>query len=253
MNYIPAKRPEAIAILNVPVHRVTMGQTVNLARQYMKDPGCTQLATVNPEFVMAARQDPQFMAVLQEADLCIPDGIGLVYASRWMGKPLPERVPGSELVYRLAETAAEHGWRLFLLGAATGVAEEAGSLLQERYPGLVIAGAYGGSPDTSENEHIVNLINDSDAELLFVAYGAPNQDKWIARNREALSSVRLAMGVGGSLDFVTGRSQRAPLWAQRFGLEWLHRLLKEPWRWRRMLALPQFAAKILLSPRGSLH
>ena len=250
MNQESVKRPEAIEILDVPVHMVTMDQTVALARQLMSEPGCSQIATVNPEFVMAARQDGQFSAVLREADLCIPDGIGLVYASRWLGSPLPERVPGSELVYRLAEAAAEKGRRLFLLGAAPGVAEEAAALLRARYPNLIIAGTYAGSPDTAENETIVNLINDSEADLLYVAYGAPKQDKWIARNREALRSVRLAMGVGGSLDFVTGRSQRAPQWAQRFGLEWLHRLVKEPWRWRRMLALPRFAAMILFSPRG---
>ena len=229
---------------------VTMEQTVDLSCQFMAEPGCSQIATVNPEFIMAAGQDNRFMAVLQEADLCIPDGIGLVYASRWMGRPLPERVPGSELVYGLAEAAAQHGWRLYLLGAAPGVAEEAAALFEAHYPGLIIAGVYAGSPHPAENEHIVNLINDSQADLLFVAYGAPNQDKWIARNRETLSSVRLALGVGGSLDFVTGRSQRAPLWMQRFGLEWLHRLLKEPWRWRRMLALPQFAVKVLFSPRN---
>ena len=211
---------------------------------------CRQIATVNPEFVMAAGQDPQFMDVLRHADLCIPDGIGLVYASRWMGNPLPERVAGSALVYHLAERAARRGWRLFLLGAAPGVAEEAAAKFQALYPGLEIAGTYAGSPAVAENESIVSLINESEADLLFVAYGAPNQDKWIARNREVLPSVRLAIGVGGSLDFVTGRSPRAPEWVQDLGLEWLYRLIREPWRWRRMLALPQFAVRVLINARG---
>lgn len=250
-NQAPAAPPESIEILHVPIHKVTMNQTVDLARQFMVEPGCRQIATVNPEFVMTAGQDPQFMTVLQEADICIPDGIGLVYASRWIGTPLPERVAGSELVYRLAEQAAQYGWRLFLLGAAPGVAKEAAARFQAHYPKLLIAGTYAGSPDMAENEHIVSLINDSAADLLFVAYGAPNQDKWIARNREALSTVRLAIGVGGSLDFVTGRSQRAPEWVQQIGLEWLYRLFKEPWRWRRMLALPRFAIRVLTSPRGT--
>lgn len=241
--------PETIKILDVPVHRVTMDQTVALARGLMQEPGCAQIVTVNPEFVMAAGKDQRFAAVLRQADLSIPDGIGLVYASRWLGAPLPERVPGSELVYRLAQAAAEEGWRLFLLGAAPGVAEEAAVLLQAHYPGLVIAGTYAGSPDIAENETIVKMINKSEADLLYVAYGAPNQDKWIARNREALPTVRLALGVGGSLDFITGRAQRAPQWAQRMGLEWLHRLVKEPWRWRRMLALPRFATAVLFSRR----
>jgi N-acetylglucosaminyldiphosphoundecaprenol N-acetyl-beta-D-mannosaminyltransferase len=230
-----------------------MNQTIELAHLYMAGSRCHQIATVNPEFVMAAGKDRQFMHVLQNADLCIPDGIGLLYASRWMGTPLPERVAGSELVYHLAEQAAQFGWRLFLLGAAPGVADDAATKFQALYPNLEIAGTYAGSPDIVHNDSIVSLINQSEADLLFVAYGAPNQDKWIARNQEVLSTVRLAIGVGGSLDFVTGRSQRAPEWVQGFGLEWLFRLVKEPWRWRRMLALPQFAIRMLLNPRGSPH
>ena len=173
--------------------------------------------------------------------------------SAMMGTPLPERVAGSALVYRLAEQAAQYGWRLFLLGAAPGVADEAAARFQDLYPDLEIAGTYAGSPDMAQNTSIVTFINQSKADLLFVAYGAPNQDKWIARNQEALSTVRLALGVGGSLDFVTGRSQRAPEWVQNLGLEWLYRLIKEPWRWRRMLALPQFTFRVLLSPRSGLR
>jgi N-acetylglucosaminyldiphosphoundecaprenol N-acetyl-beta-D-mannosaminyltransferase len=239
-----------VTILGVPIHSVSMVQTMALVHQFMARPSCNQIATVNPEFVMRAQQDPGFMTVLQNADLCIADGIGLLYASRWLGTPLPERVPGSELVYRLAEEAAQHGWRLFLLGAAPGVAEEAAAVFQARYPELIIAGTYAGSPDLAENDRIVDMIEASYADLLFVAYGAPKQDKWIARNRTALSGVRLAIGVGGSLDFVAGRAQRAPAWVQNIGLEWLHRLVKEPWRWRRMLALPRFATRVLLTPRG---
>jgi N-acetylglucosaminyldiphosphoundecaprenol N-acetyl-beta-D-mannosaminyltransferase len=117
--------------------------------------------------------------------------------------------------------------------------------MQQQYPGLHIAGAYAGSPDPAENEAIVRRINDSQADMLFVAYGASRQDKWIARNKDALTTVRLAMGVGGAFDFITGRAVRAPRWLQKVGLEWLHRLIHEPWRWRRMLALPRFTLKVL--------
>jgi len=236
--------PEAISILNIPVHAVTMAQTLALVEQYMAEPRLHQIATVNPEFVMTAQNDAGFRHILQSADLCLPDGVGLLYAARRQGRPLPERVPGSELVYRLAELAAAKGWPLFLLGAAPGVAEEAAHALGERYPGLTIAGTYAGSPAAEENDAIVRRINDSGAALLFVAYGAPKQDKWIDRNRDNLPAVRVALGVGGSLDFITGRSVRAPQWAQDMGLEWLHRLYKEPWRWRRMLALPRFAWRV---------
>jgi N-acetylglucosaminyldiphosphoundecaprenol N-acetyl-beta-D-mannosaminyltransferase len=224
-----------------------MSQTLQLIGRFMAEPGLHQVCTTNPEFVMRAQEDAEFRQVLQEADLCIPDGVGLVWASRWLGRPLPERVPGSELVYHLAELAAREGWRLFLLGAEPGVAEAAAAVFQAQYPGLIIAGTYAGSPEPAENEAIVQRINDSGADLLFVAYGAPRQDKWIAHNRAACQTVRVAMGVGGALDFASGRAVRAPRWLQKLGLEWLHRLYHEPWRWRRMLALPRFALKVLLS------
>ena len=242
--------PNAIPILGIPVHAVTMADTLALVEGYMAEPRLHQIATVNPEFVMAAQSDAEFRRVLEQADLCLPDGVGLLYAARRYGRRLPERVPGSELVYRLAERAAARGWPLFLLGAAPGVAEEAAEVLCGLYPGLLVAGTYAGSPDPAENEAIVRRVNDSGAALLLVAYGAPKQDKWIARNREGLPAVRLAIGVGGSLDFITGRAVRAPRWMQRLGLEWLHRLIREPWRWRRMMALPRFAWRVV---RGGIN
>lgn len=241
--------PKSITILNTPVHIISMDETLLFVRQYMGEDRLHQIATTNPEFVMTAQKDEEFRLVLQQCDICIADGIGLLLASRWMGSPLPERIPGSELVYNLAELAAQEGWRLFLLGAGPGVAEEAATIFQSRYPDLLIAGTYAGSPNLAENDAIIRRINNSHADMLFVAYGAPNQDKWIARNRESFPNIKLALGVGGSLDFVTGQSKRAPRWIQDLGLEWLHRLILEPWRWRRMLALPRFALKVLLTPR----
>jgi N-acetylglucosaminyldiphosphoundecaprenol N-acetyl-beta-D-mannosaminyltransferase len=240
--------PGAIHLLGVPVHRVTMAGTVDLVCGYMAGSRVHQIATVNPEFVMKAQEDAHFKKVLQRADLCIPDGVGLLYAARRYGQRLPERVPGSELVYHLAEAAAGHGWRLFLLGAQPGVAGEAAKKLCQRYPGLQIAGTYAGSPDPAEDEAIVARINASRAGLLYVAYGAPRQVKWIARNRDRLETVRVAIGVGGALDFIAGKAVRAPVWLRRLNLEWLYRLVREPWRWRRMLALPRFAWRILWTP-----
>jgi len=244
-------RPPAVDILGVPVHAVTMAETLNLVEGYLTGSRLFQIATVNPEFVMTAQEDAEFRQVLQTADLCIPDGVGLLWAARRLGQPLPERVAGSDLVYEIARLAAERQWRLFLLGAAEGVAEEAGAILKDRYPGLPIAGCYAGSPDPAENEARVGRINESQAQIVYVAYGAPRQDKWIARNRQSLPAVRLAMGVGGSLDFITGRAKRPPEWAQRAGVEWLVRLAQEPWRWRRMMALPQFAFKVLTGTQPS--
>jgi len=171
-------------------------------------------------------------------------------AGKWGKRPFaspifPERVPGSEIVYHLAEQCAENGWRLFLLGAQEGIAAQAGRLFQQKYPDLIIAGSYAGSPDLDENATIVSLINDSRADVLYVAYGNPKQDMWIGRNKETLKTVRVAIGIGASLDFVTGNATRAPRWMQKLGLEWLHRLILEPWRWRRMLALPRFVFAII--------
>lgn len=234
-----------VRFLDVPVDRVTTPDVLSRVKEFMNGNRVHQIATVNPEFVMKAQTDLEFKAILEEAELCIPDGIGLVLAGYWKRQRLPERVAGSDLVYRLAKEAAVQGWKLFLLGAAPGVAEEARDVLLGLYPRLQIAGTYAGSPNMAEDNTSVALINKSQAELLYVAYGAPGQDKWIARNRERLTTVKVAMGIGGSLDFISGRVPRAPIWLQRLGLEWLYRLYKEPWRWRRMLALPRFALLIL--------
>lgn len=239
-----------VTILGVPVHAVTMTGALDAVRGFMADPRLHQIATVNPEFVMAAQENAAFAEVLRSADLNLPDGVGLLYAARWQGTPLPERVPGSAFVYHLAGLAAAEGWPLFLLGAGPGVAEEAAAILRARYPGLTIAGTYAGSPDAAENDALVARINASGAQVLYVAYGAPKQDLWIARNREALTAVRVAVGVGGSLDFITGRAVRAPQWVQDAGLEWLHRLVKEPWRWRRMLALPRFGWRVVVGGKS---
>ncbi len=208
--------------------------------------GCRQVATVNPEFVRHARRDPEFAAILESADLCLADGIGVVWAVRRAGCGLRERVTGSDLVPLLAEACARHGWRPFFLGAMPGVAEEAARRLAARYPGFTVAGTHPGSPRPADDERALELIRRARPDLLLVAYGHPNQEKWIARNRARLG-VPVAMGVGGSLDFAAGRVRRAPAWMRRLHLEWLYRLLRQPWRVRRMAVLPAFALAVLRS------
>jgi N-acetylglucosaminyldiphosphoundecaprenol N-acetyl-beta-D-mannosaminyltransferase len=192
-----------------------------------------QICTANPEFLMAAQRDPEFRRVLLAADLVLPDGVGLLWAARWLGRRLPERVPGSDLIYRLADLAARRGWRVYFLGAAEGVAQAAAARLQALYPDLVVAGAFAGSPAPAEDDALVARVAAARPDLLLVAYGAPAQDKWIARNRLRLG-VPVSLGVGGSFDFVAGVARRAPRWVQRLGLEWLHRLWRQPWRVRRI-------------------
>jgi N-acetylglucosaminyldiphosphoundecaprenol N-acetyl-beta-D-mannosaminyltransferase len=211
-----------------------------------------QICTVSPEFVMIAQENPDFMGVLREADLCVADGVGLLFAARYVGHTLPERVTGSDGVPLIADRAAREGWKLFLLGAAPGVAERAAARLIAQNPGLQIVGTYAGSPALEEEEAIIQRVNASDADILFVAYGAPRQDQWIARNRDRLN-VRVAMGVGGTLDFIAGVVPRAPRWMRRLALEWLFRLIRQPWRWRRMLRIPRFVWAVFWHRERALH
>lgn len=234
-----------IQILGVPVDAVTEREALDWAARAVVNGRPHQVATVNPEFVMRARRDPAFAAVLNNADLCLPDGAGLLWAARHARQPLPARVAGVDFVRALAREGAGRGWRFFFLGAAPGVAAAAAQALRTENPGLLVAGTYAGSPDPSEDAATLPVVRQSLADVLLVAYGAPAQDLWIARNLAA-SGARLGIGVGGAFDFITGRARRAPRWMQDRGLEWLHRLTRQPWRWRRMLALPHFALRVLL-------
>lgn len=237
--------PRRIRILGLPVDAITYDAWLDLIAAWVREAGAArQVCTTNPEFMMIARRDPNFRNILKRAALCVPDGVGLLLAARWLRTPLPQRVTGSDGLPRIAERAAGEGWRLFLLGAAPGVAEQAAAALVARYPGLQIAGTYGGSPAPDEEEALVARVNASGAHLLFVAYGAPEQDKWIARNLPRLRVV-MAMGVGGAFDFVAGVIPRAPGWMRRAGLEWLYRLYRQPWRIRRMTRLPRFVLAVL--------
>jgi N-acetylglucosaminyldiphosphoundecaprenol N-acetyl-beta-D-mannosaminyltransferase len=233
-----------LTFLGVRVHDVSNAEALEILNRFIQERRPHQVVTVNPEFVMTARRLPAFKEVLNRADLALPDGIGLVVAARLQGRRLKERVAGVDAVIRLAALAAEKGYGLFLLGAAPGVAEETAGRLTQANPALRIVGTYAGSPSRDEEDDIVRRIVAAAPDVLFVAYGAPKQDLWIARNLNRLN-VSVAMGIGGAFDFISGRTKRAPAWMRRAGLEWLHRLVHEPWRWRRMMALPQFIALVI--------
>ncbi len=246
---VPLRPFERLSILSVPVDAVTYSQWLAMIGQWVKSAASARhVCTVNPEFLMIAQHDPNFFNILNRADLCVPDGVGLLWAAKHLGHELPERVTGSDGLPRIAERAAVEGWRLFFLGAGPEVAQKAADVLVERHPALQIVGIYEGSPAPEEEDAIIERINASAADILFVAYGAPVQDKWIARNLPRLQ-VRMAMGVGGAFDFIAGVIPRAPLWMQQAGLEWLYRLYLQPWRIRRMLRLPRFVIAVLLQRR----
>ena len=243
-------------VLGVRVDRLSQQQALDaieqkiaLCRASGNSLPCQQIITVNTEFVMAAQRNRLFRQAINAAALVIADGIGVVWATHYMGCPTPERITGTDTLEALAARCAKAGYRLYLLGAAPGVAEKAGAYLQKLAPGLEIAGTYAGSPAVTEEDAIIERIQAANADVLCVAYGAPAQDLWIYRNLARLP-VAVAMGVGGAYDFLSGRQRRAPRMMQRMGLEWLYRLYREPWRWQRMLAIPRFIVLIVLKGRS---
>ncbi|MFV9506263.1 MAG: WecB/TagA/CpsF family glycosyltransferase [Oscillochloridaceae bacterium umkhey_bin13] len=229
-----------VAILGVAIDDVNENEALALAEAMIHHGGPHQICTVNPEFVVEAGRNPAFAATLAGADLCTPDGFGVLLAARYLGTPLRGRVTGVELVRRLAALAAEQGYRIFLLGAGPGVAEAAAAVLRQAHPGLQVVGCFGGSPAPHHEPFLRQLIRAARPDILLVAYGHPRQDLWIARNQPELG-VPLALGVGGTFDYLAGRVPRAPAWLRRLGLEWLYRLMRQPQRWQRIFeAVPYF-------------
>lgn len=235
--------PQRRTILDCPVDPLTMDAAMGRIVAFVAEGSPHQVVTVNPEFIMRARADAAFRAVLRRADLATADGAGLLLAARILGFRLPQRVTGIDLIRRIAAEAAARGWRVFMLGAGPGIALRAAIALRRANPTLQVAGTLEGSPDDERFEEARWHIEAARPHALFVAFGAPAQDLWIGRHQPVLR-VPLAMGVGGAFDFLAGDKRRAPLWAQRAGLEWAYRLWREPWRWRRMRALPAFMAQV---------
>jgi N-acetylglucosaminyldiphosphoundecaprenol N-acetyl-beta-D-mannosaminyltransferase len=249
------EQPSSLRILDVRIDDVTMQEACDHVSALIAFGGAHQIATVNPEFIVAARRDPEFAAVLEHTALNVPDGVGVLWAARRMGRPLRERVGGADLMLRLCALASQYKWRAFFLGAREGVAQRAAATLAFRYSGLMVVGTYAGSPRVEDEAGICARIRKAQPNLLFVAYGAPAQDKWLGRNLPLLidevpsqgqSAGLVGMGVGGSLDYVVGVQKRAPEWVQHIGLEWLYRLAREPRRWRRQTALLRFAMAVML-------
>jgi N-acetylglucosaminyldiphosphoundecaprenol N-acetyl-beta-D-mannosaminyltransferase len=231
-------------VLGVRVDCLDTGGALVEVERMLEGPRFHQVATVNPEFVMRARRDSAFAAALEAADLCLADGWGVLWAARRQGCRLPDRVTGVDLIPRLAELCARRGFSVCLVGAREGVAAETARRLVRDHPGLVVAATHAGSPRPEDDAETLRLLAAAKPDLLLVAYGAPNQEIWIARLRDRLP-VRVAIGVGGAFDFIAGRVPRAPGWMRRAGFEWLYRLAREPWRARRMAVLPVYALHVL--------
>ncbi len=226
-------------IMGVLIDRTRRDQVLSQVDAFVRSRKTHQIVTVNVDFLNIAHRDPSFVRLLNNAAIAVPDGMPLLWVSRIVGHPLPERITGTDLLDGCARLAAQRGYRMFLLGAAPGVADEAAALLQRRYPGLNVVGTYAPPEcvefDPAENLHIHDLVRAAQPDLLFVALGTPKQEKWIYQNLQELG-VPVCVGVGGVFNFITGRIPRAPQPFQRAGLEWLFRLLLEPRRlWHRYL------------------
>jgi len=226
-----------VDVLGVAFDNVTMDEAVDKAMAFLEEDGPHLVATPNPELVQRASKDPEFAEILGKADLVIPDGVGVMYAAKILGRPLKARVPGIDFASNLMKRMAETDKRLFLLGAAPGVAEQAAVNLQASYPGLVVCGAHDGY--FKEDGPVAQAVREARADVVFVCLGAPKQEKWATANG-ASAGAKLYIGLGGSLDVFAGKVERAPEKFQKLGLEWLYRLMKQPSRIGRMAKLPLF-------------
>lgn len=229
-----------IDVLGVRFDNVTPEEALERGAQLMEEPGFHYVVTPNPEFVLAAEKDEEFRSVLNGADLVIPDGIGVIFSARLLGTPLKSRVPGIEFSAGMLAYMDKVGGRVFLLGAKPGVAEQAAANIAKEYPNLTICGTHNGY--FKEDEPVVQAVKEANADLLFVCLGAPRQEKFMAQHGPELG-VKLAMGLGGSLDVYAGVAERAPEGWRKLNLEWAYRLMKEPKRIGRMAKLPLVLVK----------
>lgn len=238
--------PRQVA-LGVPFHPVPMAQALATIADFLQDDRFHLVVTLGTEMVMHAQGDPEFRQAVEDADLVVPDSVGVLLASRYCGLTVPERVAGIDLVKAIARELPQA--RFFLLGAAPGVAEEAAQGLERLAPGVQVVGTHHGY--FQEDEPVVEAIRASGANVLLAALGFPRQEHWMRAHGPA-SGARVGIGVGGTLDVLSGRVRRAPDWMIGLGLEWFYRLAAQPKRWMRMLALPKFVLQVLASRRRAV-
>lgn len=239
------EKPLRTEVLGIPVDYVTMEGAVAFAERLIEDGSKgNYILAINPEKVMTLLKDEALRAAFAGAALLIPDGIGVVWAMRRLKGLAAVRVPGSELMPKLCELAALKGYGVFLYGSKEEVNEGAANILASRYPGLRIVGRANGYLKAEEMPELVRQINDSGAEILFVALGSPKQEEWILRWLPKLN-VKVCQGIGGTLDTIVGTVKRAPPIFCRLGLEWFYRLVTDPRRAKRQAVLPVFAWKVL--------
>ena len=226
-----------IDVLGVEFDDMDIVEAVELAMGFMEERRCAYAVTPNPEIVLECRKNRKLSAAVRAADMVLPDGVGVIYASRILGTPIKNRLPGIDFASALMARMSECGKKVFLLGARSGVAELAAERLTERYPGLEICGVNDGYFAQEDNELVLEKINALSPDLILVCLGAPRQEIWMKNNAELLNA-GLMIGLGGAMDVYAGVVERAPRKWRKLGLEWLYRLIKEPRRIKRMIKLP---------------
>lgn len=239
---------DQIKILNVNVDCVNLDEAMQKVEEFVLEQKPHHIVTANPEIIYASNYNPELLGIVNHAALVTADGTGVVWASGQLGRHLQERVTGIDLVYKICEKAPQKGWKLFILGSAPGVADAAADNIRKMYPGVEIVGTQHGYFKPEEEPEIVEMIKKSTPDVLFVALGAPKQEFWISKHMDELQ-VPVMLGIGGSMDVLSGNVKRAPEIWQKMNLEWLYRLLSQPSRWKRMLNLPKFAVEVLKQKR----
>lgn len=237
--------PRKIKILKIGISDVNYDDALEEVKKWLENRTKKHyIVTPNPEILVAAQKNKKLVQVLNRADLALPDGIGLLWASRFLGQPLKEKLTGVDFMEKLCELAEKEGFTVGLIGGENGVAVKTAECLKKRYPGLKIVFV--------AEEWISPYLpsNNLSIDILFVAFGAPKQEIWISQNLKRLP-VKVAMGVGGAFDFLAGVVPRSPRWIQNLGLEWLFRLIRQPSRIKRQLALLKFLFLIWQEKRSS--
>lgn len=226
-----------VDILGVKVDSIIQNEALKIIEGFLKDGEFHYVVTPNPEIVVYAQKDRKFAEILNKADLSIPDGIGLVWAGKILGGKIEERVTGVDLADEICKMAAKNAFTMGFLGGKSNVAVKAAKCQKEKYPGLKVLFASPGDPAKP-------LVEKDRIDILFVAYGFPKQEYWMAKWGQR-SGVKVAIGVGGTLDYFAGRVTRTPKFLRNLGFEWLWRLIRQPWRLRRQLALVEFARLVI--------
>lgn len=232
-----------VDVLSIPFINTTKDQLVKEMNQRISRNEKTFVVTANPEIVEYANAHPAYKDILMNADYIVPDGIGIILASKLMKQPLRERITGFDLLHDLLELADQHAYRVYFLGAEQNVIEKASGILQRDYPNMTLAGYHHGyiSVDDAELAASIAAVK---PDIIITALGFPRQEEWVTLHNP-LFEKGLFMGVGGSFDVIAGKVNRAPAIWQKLNLEWMYRLIQQPSRWKRMLVLPKFALKVL--------